>query len=72
MRPGSPFRHSWRDRTEFQLPTEFRGKTFWLGFDGVTYRANVWMNGGQIATADKLACTAASSSTSPLLPGRAK
>ncbi len=55
--PGSPFRHSWWYRTEFQLPAEFRGKTLWLGFDGVTYRANVWMNGRQIASADKLAGT---------------
>jgi exo-1,4-beta-D-glucosaminidase len=57
MPPGSPFRHSWWYRTEFQLPAEFRGKTLWLGFDGVTYRANVWMNGRQIASADKLAGT---------------
>jgi len=57
MPPGSPFRHSWWYRTEFQLPTEFRGTTMWLGFDGVTYRANVWMNGRQIASADKLAGT---------------
>jgi len=55
--PGSPFRHSWWYRTEFQIPAENRGKTLWLGFDGVTYRANVWMNGHQIATADKLVGT---------------
>jgi len=57
MPPGSPFRHSWWYRTEFQIPAENRGKTLWLGFDGVTYRANVWMNGHQIATADKLVGT---------------
>jgi len=57
MPPGSPFRHSWWFRTEFQLPAEYRGKTLWLGFDGVTYRANVWMNGRRIASADKLAGT---------------
>jgi exo-1,4-beta-D-glucosaminidase len=57
MPPGSPFRHSWWYRTEFQIPADYRGKTLWLGFDGVTYRANVWMNGHQIASADKLAGT---------------
>jgi exo-1,4-beta-D-glucosaminidase len=57
MPPDSPFRHSWWYRTEFKLPAEYRGKTLWLGFDGVTYRANVWMNGHPIASADKLAGT---------------
>jgi exo-1,4-beta-D-glucosaminidase len=57
MPPGSPFRHSWWYRTEFRIPADYRDKTLWLGFDGVTYRANVWMNGHQIASADKLAGT---------------
>jgi exo-1,4-beta-D-glucosaminidase len=57
MPPGSLFRHAWWFRTEFQLPAAYRGKTLWLGFDGVTYRANVWMNGYRIASADKLAGT---------------
>src|SRR4051812_3546930 len=45
MPPGSPFRQSWWYRTEFQLPSEYKGKTIWLRFDGINYRANVWMNG---------------------------
>ncbi len=57
MPPGSPFLHSWWFRTEFQIPAEFRGKTLWLNFDGINYRANVWMNGRQIASADKLVGT---------------
>src|SRR5208283_443089 len=57
MPPERPFRHSWWYRTEFKLPDEFKGKTLWLGFDGVNYRANVWMNGRQIAQADKMAGT---------------
>src|ERR1017187_7825144 len=44
MPPESPFRHSWWYRTEFKLPAEHKGETLWLGFDGVNYRANVWMN----------------------------
>ena len=55
MPPGSPFRHAWWYRTEFTLPAEFQGKTLWLAFDGVNYRANVWMNGIQVASSDKLA-----------------
>jgi exo-1,4-beta-D-glucosaminidase len=57
MPPDSPFRHSWWYRTEFQLPAEYKGKTLCLGFDGINYRANVWMNGRQIASADKTAGT---------------
>ena len=57
MPPESPFRHSWWYRTEFKLPAEYKGKTLWLGFDGVNYRANVWMNGHQIASSSKMAGT---------------
>jgi len=57
MPPESPFRHSWWYRTEFKLPDEYKGKTLWLGFDGVNYRANVWMNGHQIATSTKMVGT---------------
>lgn len=55
MPPDSPFRRSWWYRTEFKLPAEYRGKTVWLGFDGINFRANVWMNGRQIAASDKMA-----------------
>src|SRR5271165_5364111 len=57
MPPGSPFAHSWWFRTDFQVPAECRGKTLWLNFDGINYRANVWMNGHQIASADKMVGT---------------
>ncbi len=57
MSPDSPFRHSWWYRTEFKLPAEYKGKTLSLGFDGINYRANVWLNGRQIASADKMAGT---------------
>ncbi len=57
MPPGSPFMHSWWFRTDFQLPPEYQGKTLWLNFDGINYRANVWMNGHRIASADKLVGT---------------
>ena len=57
MPPDSPFRHSWWYRTDFQLPAGYQGKTIWLAFDGMSFRANVWMNGQQIASAGKMAGT---------------
>ncbi|MCX6631074.1 MAG: hypothetical protein NTW28_25965 [Candidatus Solibacter sp.] len=55
MPADSPFHKPWWFRTEFKLPAEYRGKTLWLGFDGINFRANVWLNGKQIAASDKLA-----------------
>jgi exo-1,4-beta-D-glucosaminidase len=55
MPAGSPFQKSWWFRSEFKLPAEFRGKTLWLNLDGINFRANVWLNGKQIAASDKLA-----------------
>jgi len=55
MPPDSPFRHSWWYRTAFQIPATYRGKTLSLKFDGINFRANVWVNGRQIATSDKMA-----------------
>jgi len=57
MPPNSPFRQPWWYRTEFKLPPEYNGKTIWLGFDGINYRADVWMNGVQVASSEKLAGT---------------
>ncbi len=55
MPPDSPFRNSWWYRTSFDLALEYRGKTVWLGFDGINFRVNVWLNGRQVASADKAA-----------------
>jgi exo-1,4-beta-D-glucosaminidase len=57
MPPSSPFRQSWWYRTEFKLPAEYKGKTLWLEFDGINYRANVWMNGVQVARSEQLSGT---------------
>ena len=40
---------SWWYRTEFELPQECENKTIWIHFDGVNYKANIWLNGQQIA-----------------------
>src|SRR5688572_20775147 len=51
----SPFKPSWWYRTEFTLPASAAGRPQWLHFDGINYRANVWMNGQRIATASQVA-----------------
>jgi exo-1,4-beta-D-glucosaminidase len=55
MPPDSPFRNSWWYRTEFQVPEDYRGKTVWLRFAGINFRASVWMNGKRVASADRMA-----------------
>jgi len=57
MPVDSPFRSSWWYRTEFRLPQAYAGKNIWLHFDGINFRANVWLNGKQIANADDVAGT---------------
>lgn len=51
----SPFKASWWYRTEFDVPAAKRGRSFALHFDGINYRANVWMNGTRIATSKEVA-----------------
>ena len=36
-------------------PLIFKGKTVWLNFKGINYRANVWLNGKQIANSNDIA-----------------
>ena len=55
MPPESPFRRPWWFRTEFQAPADSKGKTLWLRFDGINYRANVWLNGKRIADSTSMA-----------------
>ncbi len=52
---NSPFRPSWSYRTEFPSPAEFDERRIWLGFEGINYRANVWLNGRLVADATKIA-----------------
>ncbi len=49
---GSPYACSWWYRTEFQIPPDFKGRKVWLHFNGINYKANIWLNGR------RLACTA--------------
>ncbi|HVN80745.1 MAG TPA: glycosyl hydrolase family 2 [Terriglobia bacterium] len=55
MDKDSPYACSWWYRTEFKVPREYEGRTIWMHFQGINYRANVWLNGGKIADASDIA-----------------
>src|SRR5437879_5609581 len=55
MEPDSPFAVSWWYRKAFALPASDRGKTLWLNFQGINYRANIWVNGQRIADLEQVA-----------------
>jgi exo-1,4-beta-D-glucosaminidase len=55
MQPDSPYAVSWWYRKQFAVPASYAGKTVWLNFKGINYRANVWLNGKQIANSDDVA-----------------
>jgi exo-1,4-beta-D-glucosaminidase len=48
MPADSPFKVSWWYRTEFDVRPQRDGQV-WLNFDGINYRANIWLNGKLIA-----------------------
>src|SRR5216684_9295580 len=52
MAQDSPFAVSWWYRKELKLPAADAGKTIWLNFGGLNYRANIWLNGKLIANSD--------------------
>lgn len=45
----SPFRVPWWYRTVFKIPADHKGKHSRLKFQGINYRANIWLNGHLIA-----------------------
>ena len=55
MQPDSPYAVSWWYRKRFAVPASYAGKTVWLNFKGINYRANVWLNGKQIANSNSIA-----------------
>src|SRR6202167_586902 len=55
MQPDSPYAVSWWYRNRFAAPASYAGKTVWLNFKGINYRANVWLNGKQIANSHDIA-----------------
>jgi exo-1,4-beta-D-glucosaminidase len=53
--PESPFYVPWWYRTTFRIPASMRGKRLVLHFDGISYRANVWLNGKRIGDSTTIA-----------------
>ncbi len=53
--PTDRFAAAWWYRREFDLPA--RASQAWLYFKGINYRANIWLNGKQIAAAEKIVGT---------------
>ena len=51
------FEKSWLYRTTFKMPVLKAGEHAILNFDGICYRANVWLNGQQIADSQEMAGT---------------
>lgn len=48
------FEKSWKYRATFSLPDLKEGEHALLDFDGICYRANVWLNGQQIAYSQQM------------------
>ncbi|MBB6143432.1 exo-1,4-beta-D-glucosaminidase [Silvibacterium bohemicum] len=51
----SPYRCGWWYRKEFAIPAAEKGRTIWLHFGGINYRAEVWVNGKKIADKTQVA-----------------
>ncbi|HXS97328.1 MAG TPA: glycoside hydrolase family 2 protein [Candidatus Limnocylindrales bacterium] len=51
MPAGSPYAVPWWFRTEFTVPAQ-KGRHWWLHFDSINYRANIWVNGKRVAEAN--------------------
>jgi exo-1,4-beta-D-glucosaminidase len=49
MPDNSPYRCGWWYRKSFRVAAADNGKTFWLQFGGINYRADIWVNGRRIA-----------------------
>lgn len=52
MPASSPYAVPWWYRSEFEVPANYKGKTVWLAFRGINYRANIWINGKKLAGSD--------------------
>lgn len=55
--PAVDFASSYWYRTELTLPPSYAGREVWLIFDGINYRANIWLNGELLASAKEIVGT---------------
>ncbi len=51
----NPWKKPYWFKTEFTIPADENGKQVWLNFDGINYRAEVWLNGKMIADSAEMA-----------------
>ncbi len=51
--PMDPFTNSWWYRTEFEVSRQPAEGNATLTFEGINYRANIWLNGRQVASQDE-------------------
>jgi exo-1,4-beta-D-glucosaminidase len=54
MPENSPYAVPWWYRKEFEVPAQFSGKTVWMAFRGINYRADIWINGRKVAGSDQV------------------
>jgi exo-1,4-beta-D-glucosaminidase len=54
MPANSPYNVPWWYRKEFEVPGGYQGKTVWLAFRGINYRADIWINGKKLAGSDQV------------------
>jgi len=54
---GSPYSVHWWFLNQFTLPSTLAGQRIYVHFDGINYRANLWVNGMQIAASTQLVGT---------------
>ncbi|HEV2328351.1 MAG TPA: glycoside hydrolase family 2 TIM barrel-domain containing protein [Verrucomicrobiae bacterium] len=52
--PRSPFTNAWWFRNEFTVSAKHAAENADLIFDGINYRANVWLNGERIAATNEI------------------
>jgi exo-1,4-beta-D-glucosaminidase len=57
MDPQSPYAVPWWYRTTFRVPATMRGRRITLHFDGINYRANIWLNGRRLADSSAIVGT---------------
>ncbi len=51
---ANPWSSPWWYRAEFEVPDVQPGTEVWLNFEGINYRADVWLNGQHIADAEQV------------------
>lgn len=55
MPADSPYHCGWWYRDAFTAPAAQGSSRYWLHFGGINYRANIWLNGHQIANSSEIA-----------------